>query len=270
MASAAPVGPSGAGAVPEASAGPAASTEPSGWLPCYAWWPRPEDYSVTVILTPYHATVDPAAEFRFVLRGYAGSPSPVWERDVGHVPFGEQRAVRLDDLELPEPPEHGGVLEVHAIRLDSAPPKGTKFLGMWVDAQGRRGGGYLAPTVPIQGAAKLLARDDLQVVPGVVASRQLETEVLLLNPTHSSTTARLKVTSPDGLSAEGAPFEVGAWSAWHGTLSAHVPRVRRLLEASDGLGSLGIYSGKRLLPFFGLRRVDGPLTSMDHTAPIFA
>lgn len=115
--------------------------EPSGWLPCYAWWPRPEDYSVTVVLTPYHATVDPEAEFRFVLRGYAGSPTPEWEREAGRVRFGEQRAVRLDDLELPDPPEHGGVLEVHTIRLDAAPPKGTKFLGMWVDAHGRRGGG---------------------------------------------------------------------------------------------------------------------------------
>lgn len=244
--------------------------EPSGWLPCYAWWPRPEDYSVTVVLTPYHATVDPEAEFRFVLRGYAGSPTPEWEREAGRVRFGEQRAVRLDDLELPDPPEHGGVLEVHAIRLDAAPPKGTKFLGMWVDAHGRRGGGYLAPTVPIQGAAKLLARDDLQVVPGIVASRELESEVVLLNPTRSGTSARLVVTSPDGLSAEGAPFDVAPWSAWHGVLSAEVPRVRRLLEPSGGVGSLSIYSGQRLLPFFGMRLTEGPLTSMDHTAPIFA
>ena len=51
--------------------------EPSGWLPCYAWWPRPEDYAVTVVLTPYHATVEPDAVFRFVLRGYAGSPEPL-------------------------------------------------------------------------------------------------------------------------------------------------------------------------------------------------
>lgn len=248
----------------------AASVDPSGWLPCYAWWPRPEEYSVTVILTPYHATVDPDARFRFVLRGYAGEPEPVWEREVGEVPFGEQRGVRLDDLDLPAPPDHGGILEVHAIRLDAAPPKGTKFVGMWVDAHGPDGGGYLAPTVPIQGAAKLLARDDLQVVPGIMASSEVESEVLLLNPTQSSTTARLTVTSPDGLAAESKPFEVGAWSAWHGRLSERVPRVRRLLEPSDGVGSLGIYSGKRLLPFFGIRRVGGPLTSMDHTAPIFA
>jgi hypothetical protein len=141
---------------------------------------------------------------------------------------------------------------------------------MWIDARGRDGGGYLIPTVPIQGASKKLARDDLQVVPGIVSSPEVESEVLLLNPTDEATRARLVVSSPDGLVSEGQPFEVGAWSAWHGTLGANVPRVRRLLGPSDGVGSLAIYTGRKLLPFFALRRRGQPVTSFDHAAPIFA
>lgn len=242
----------------------------TGWLPSYAWWPPSEEYSLTVISTPYHATVEPEAEFRFVLRGYAGSVRPVWERDLGVVPFGRELATRLDDLDLPPAPEHGGILELHSIRLDKEPARGSKFIGMWIDAQGRDGGGYLIPTIPIQGARKRLARDDLQVVPGIVASADQDSEILLLNPTDSATTGRLAVSSPDGVRAEGRPFEVGPWSAWRGSLSANVPRVRRLLEASDGVGSLAIYTGRKLLPFFALRRRGEPVSSYDHAAPIFA
>lgn len=242
----------------------------TGWLPSYAWWPPREDYSLTVLSTPYHVTVEPEARFRFVLRGYAGSREPVWERDLGVVPFGEELATRLDDLDLPPAKKPGGILELHSIRLDQEPDRGSKFIGMWIDAQGRDGGGYLIPTIPIQGAGKRLARDDLQVVPGIMASADTDSEVLLLNPTDSPTIGRLAVWSPDGLEAEGRPFEVRAWSAWHGSLTANVPRVRRLLERSDGVGSLAIYTGRKLLPFFALRRRGGPVASFDHAAPIFA
>lgn len=242
---------------------------PTGWLPSYGWWPRPEDFSVTVVLSPYHATADPQARFHFILRGYAGSSTPVWERDLGVAEWGREMAVRLDDLDLPEPPEHGGILEVHSIRVDQPPPKGSKFVGMWIDAQGRGGGGYLIPTIPIQGAGKLIARDDLQVMPGVMISTEIDTEVLLLNPTGQETSARLNVSSPEGLITEGRPFALGAWSAWHGRLSRAVPRSRRLLEDSAGVGSLSVYTGLKVLPYFALRKGDH-ISSMDHAAPIFA
>ena len=242
----------------------------TGWLPSYAWWPPPTEYSVTVILTPYHATADPEAVFRFTLRGFAGSAEPVWEREIGDLPLGRDRAVRLDELDLPDPPEHGGILQVHSVRLDREPAQGSKFIGMWIDAQGREGGGYLIPTIPIQGASKRLARDDLQVVPGIVVSAEVESEVLLLNPTEEATAARLSVSSPDGLVSEGQPFGLEGWSAWRGTVSAHVPRVRRLLAASEGVGSLSIYTGLKVLPYFALRRRGEGVASFDHAAPIFA
>jgi hypothetical protein len=45
--------------------------------------------------------------------------------------------------------------------------------------------------------------------------------------------------------------------------------VRRLLEPS-GVGGLAVYSSHKVLPFYGFRQNGGPVTSMDHSAPIFA
>ena len=247
-----------------------ASLEASRWLPSFGWWPNPSDYAVTVILSTHHATVDPAGEFHATLRGYDGSPEPVWEREVGFLKQGEERAIPLAELDLPDPPAGGGVLEVHTIRLDKTPNKPVAFVGMWIDAQGTDGGGYLIPTIPIRGAAKALKRDDLQVAPGVVSSREVETELLVLNVIEEPVDFHFVVASAGGLVAEGAPIRVDPWSAWHGRLGDEVPRVRRLLAQDGGVGSLAVYSSHRILPYFGFRRAGQPITCLDHMAPIFA
>jgi hypothetical protein len=247
-----------------------ASLEASRWLPSFGWWPHPDDYALTVVLSTHHATVDPRAKFHVTLRGYAGSSEPVWEHEVGHLKHGEERAVPLEALGLPEPPAGGGVLEVHTIRLDSQPTKPVAFVGMWIDARGRDGGGYLIPTIPIRGAAKVVKRDDLQVAPGVMSSREVETELVVLNVVEEPVDVRFVVSSAAGLVAEGQPFSVEPWSAWHGSLSNEVPRARQLLAQDGGVGSLAVYSSLRILPYFGFRRPGQPITCMDHMAPIFA
>lgn len=246
------------------------SLNASPWLPSFGWWPHPSRYATTVILSTHHATVDPEAEFYVTLRGYTGESKPTWEREVGVLRHGDERAVSLDDLELPEPPATGGVLEVHAIRLDKPPKDKIGFVGMWIDARGREGGGYLIPTIPIRGASKVVKRDDLQVCPGVMSSREVETEVLILNVIEEPLEVKLVVSSATGLVLESAPFTVAPWSAWHGLLSNELPRVRQLLASDGGVGSLAVYSSARTLPYFGLRRRGQPLTAMDHAAPIFA
>jgi hypothetical protein len=249
----------------------AASLEDSIWLPAYGWWPPAEEFSLTVIVSPYHVAVEPSAELRFILRGYAGSPDPVFERDFGTIQYGRQSAVCLDSLDLPAPGPDGGILEVHVMRLDAQPRRGSGFAGMWIDARGRDGGGYQIPTIPIRGAVKTIARDDLQVIPGVIASKKVSTELLMLNPLDVPNSARFVVSSPDGLRVEGRTVEIGPWSLWRGSLTSAVPRSRTLLRtAGDGTGSLAIYSRLRLLPYFGFRRGEGPLASLDHAAPIFA
>lgn len=243
----------------------------TAWLPTYAWWPPPEQFDVTAILTPYHVTTDPEAVYEFVLRGYAGSEAPAWEHDVGRVAFGEQRAVRLADLELPAPPvSHGGILEVHGVRIDQPPRQGIGFNAMWIDAHGPDGGGYVIPTIPSRAQGKLMTRDDLQVVPGIVVSRETDTEVVMLNVAAEATSVKLVVVGPDGLSTEGAAIEVAPWSAWRGNVSRHVRGATRLLSASQGVGSLAIYSSHKIIPYFAVRQVDGLIGSLDHAAPIFA
>jgi hypothetical protein len=245
------------------------STQP--WLPTYGWWPPPGTYAVRVVLSPYHHSVDPDAEFAFTLRGYCGSSTPAWEHEVGRLGHGEQRVVDIASLdEVPEPPPAGGVLEIDSVRTDEPPQQGRNpYIGMWLDARGPTGGGYLIPTIPIRGAGKTIARDDLQVVPGVMASEQVETELLLLNPVDETIEVRLVASSADGLASEAKPFEVTPWSAFHEDLSRRIPRLRRLLAASGGIGSLAIYSSHRILPYFAFRREGHPIVSMDHPAPIF-
>jgi hypothetical protein len=247
-----------------------ASLSSSPWLPSFGWWAHPRDYRITVVLSTHHATVDPAAQYHVTLRGYAGATTPAWEREIGLLQHGDERAVDLDQLDLPEPPASGGVLEVHTIRLDRPPKDGIGFVGMWIDAQGRDGGGYLIPTIPIRGAVKVVKRDDLQVVPGVMSSRDMETELVILNVVEDPVQVRLVVSSLDGMTLEGNWFTIGAWSAWSEKLSNELPRVRQLLAPSGGLGSLAVYSSHRILPYFGFRQRGQPLTCMDHSAPIFA
>lgn len=247
-----------------------ASLDASAWLPTYGWWPPPERYDVTVVLSTYHVAVDPAAEFHFALRGYHGSPHPAWEYEVGRRRHGDETAVRLRDLDLPKPPPHGGVLEVHGVRLDRQPARGSGFLGMWIDAREPPGGGYVIPTIPIRAQAKSIARDDVQVVPGILGAADVETELVLLNVVVEPTTVQLVASSASGLEVRGEPFEIEPMTARELELSRHLPGLRRLLADDGGVGSLAIRSSHRLLPYFGFRRPGGPVLSMDHAAPIFA
>lgn len=248
-----------------------ASLEQSPWLPSFGWWAPPGEFKLSIILSSHHATVDPQAEIDVVLRGYADGPDSVWEHEVGRIRHGEDRAVDLDELDLPEPPDgNGGIVEVHAIRLDRAPKANVGFVGMWIEAVGRDGGGYLIPTIPIRGQKKIVKRDDLQVIPGIVSSKDVETEIVILNPIDDHTEARLVASSAGGLILEGDWFTIGPWSAWRGSLSNELTRVRQLLAQDGGIGSLAIYSSHKVLPYFGYRRPGLPLTAMDHAAPIFA
>jgi hypothetical protein len=248
-----------------------ASLDASRWLPTYSWWPPTEDVRATVVLSPYHSAVDENARFSFTLRGYVGSSEPIWEYDLGEVGLSEQQGVPLWELPVPEPPAgHGGILEVHGVRLDEEPRKGVGFVGQWVDAETTDGGGYILPTIPIRGAAKRVQRDDLQVIPGICSGSGQTTELVLLNVVDQVTTVRLMAASPDGLTSEGRPFDLEPWSAWRGELRTVIPGLRRLLEPTEGIGSLAIYSSHRLLPYFAFRTEGGPILSLDHTAPIFA
>lgn len=242
----------------------------SSWLPTYAWWPPSAEFDATVVLSSFQAASAPGAEFSVTLRGYAGSPRPLWEHDGGLLAFGEQRSIRLRDLDVDAfCGPAGGILEVHVIRLDREPAKQPAVLGMWVDAVGVRGGGYLIPTTPIRGAAKVVSRDDLQVIPGIVCTNDVETELLLLNPIDRPTTVKLVASSLDGLTAESESFELEPWGVWRGSANSAIRHLRRLLVTSGGVGSLAVYSSHKVMPFFGFRSQGGPVTSMDHAAPMF-
>jgi hypothetical protein len=249
-------------------ASPAPVAKP--WLPTYNWWPHPRDFSVTVVVSPRHATTDPEAEFDVVLRGYAGGREPLWSHAVGTLRQDDERAIALDDLDIPEPPDGGGILEVHVSRLDKPPRKAVGIAGMWIDARGRDGGGYIIPTVAIQGATKVVLRDDLQVIPGVTVTGEADTELVLLNVIDAPVDVRLVVSSAGGLQSEPATLTIGPCSAWRGSLAATVPRVRRLLAQDGGVGGLAVYSSHRILPYFAFRLNGGPVSSLDHSAPIFA
>jgi hypothetical protein len=248
-----------------------ASLEASPWLPSFGWLPPREEYELTVVLSTHHASVDPACSIDVTLRGWAGGADPIWEHEVGRLEHGVERAVDLAELDLPDPPnQHGGIVEVHAIRRDRPPKANVGFVGMWLDARGPEGGGYQIPTIPIRGQKKIVKRDDLQVIPGVLSSKEVETEVVLLNPIEQDTQARLVVSSAAGLVLEGDWFPVRAMSAWRGKLGDELPRVRQLLAQDGGIGSLAVYSSHKLLPYFGFRKPGHPLVAMDHSAPIFA
>jgi hypothetical protein len=248
-----------------------ASLAASRWLPSYAWWPPADEYGLTVVLSPYHVTTEPEARFETTIRGLAGPGEPLFEHRTGVYGFGNEVAVELDGLGAPAPPgPAGGVLEIHPIRLDRDPTRSVDFLGQWVHAEGRQGGGYIIPTIPVRGQEKRIDRDDLQVLPGVLSSTEVETELVVLNPIDVPVRTRITVSSAGGMVVEGDWFTIEPWSAWRSPLSDALPRVRRLLAEDGGVGSAAVYSSHKVLPYFGLRGSGMPLSCMDHAAPIFA
>lgn len=246
-----------------------ASLDAARWLPTYAWWPHPSDFEVNVVVSTFQAATDDDARFEFTLRGYAGSPEPLWEHRLGRLAFGDQAVVSLAALGLPEPPAEGGILELHAVRLDRDPDS-APFLGMWVDAHAPNGGGYIIPTTPIRGSTKRMARDNVQVFPGVVVGRSYDTDIVLLNPITQATTGTIVVASPDGLTSHSDEFVIEPWAAWRAPLGRTVRRAGRLLEASGGVGSATVETSHKVLAFFGPRAPDGTITALDHGAPLFA
>jgi hypothetical protein len=216
-------------------------------------------------------TTEPEAEFETTIRGFAGAHGPLFEHRTDVYRFGDEVAVELDRLDIPRPPSPGGgVLEIHPIRRDRLPNRSVEFLGQWVHAEGRHGGGYIIPTIPVRGQEKHVERDDLQVLPGVMSSPDVETEIVLLNPIDIAVQARITVSSANGMVVEGDWFTVDSWTAWRSSLSDALPRVRRMLAEDGGIGSAAVYSSHKVLPYFGLRGQGMPLSCMDHGAPIFA
>lgn len=245
-----------------------ASFDSSGWLPAYAWWPPTDEFAVTVVLSTHASTVEEEGRYAVTIRAYDGARDPVWEHDAGEISPGQYGSVSLNDLGLPGPNgPHGGILEVHTVRTDAAPDD-RSMLWQWIDAEGIGGGGFLIPCSYLRGAGKFIRRDDLQVAPGVVAGPDLDTDIVLLNPHPTPAAVRLVLAGPDGLSAD-ASYEIPPWSTWRDVLTKAVPRSRRLLAPSDGIGSLAIYSPHKIMPFFGTRGARQPVSAMDHTAPIF-
>ena len=188
-----------------------ASLERSPWLPSYAWWAPPEEYALTVVLSSFHSTTQAEGEFEAYLRGFAGSGQALWEHETGPYRHGDEVAVELDALDLPAPPSpirrrDRGARDPHRPRARSP----VDCLGQWVHAEGREGGGYLIPTIPIRGQEKRVQRDDLQVLPGSCRTHGVETEIVLVNPIDVATEARLTVSSAGGLVLDTEPFEIAA------------------------------------------------------------
>jgi hypothetical protein len=179
--------------------------------------------------------------------------------------------VKLADLDIPAPADaHGGVLEVHVVRTDRTPRKQIEALGMWVHAEGPDGGGYLIPTIPIRGQRKDMVRDDLQVLPGVMSSRETETEIVLVNPIDRPTRARITVSSADGLlpTATGSRSAPGRRGA--GPLSNELPRAAASRPERRHRQRGGVLVAQAAA-VYGFRRDRlAARRDVDHGAPIFA
>jgi hypothetical protein len=121
----------------------------------------------------------------------------------------------------------------------------------------------------VRGQEKHVERDNLQVLPGVMSSQEVETELVLLNHIDVPVEARITVSSASGMVVEGGWFTIEPWTAWRSSLSNALPRVRRMLAEDGGVGSAAVYSSHKVLPYFGLRGSGMPLSCMDHAAPIF-
>jgi hypothetical protein len=104
--------------------------------------------------------------------------------------------------------------------------------------------------------------------PGVAASGEYATSVLLLNYHPRPTAVRFELFAPSGKLLSSETLAVEARLPRTFDLETVIPSARSLLSAEGGFGSLRIWSAYKVPGFILMRnRASGIISSFDHTVP---
>jgi hypothetical protein len=240
------------------------------WLPVIGWFVDEGGRHSRINVVPLGNTVDPTERFSCTLKFFRGSEQPVHtflsEPFAGDQIFRYESAALLASL---GDATFEGLVEITARSLDT-PPRHFPWIDSWLEFSADDGS--LSGSVPgfvfKGGTTKRVMSGKWQHWPGVAASPDYSTSVLLLNYHPRPTEVRFELFAPSGKSLSSATLSIEARLPRTFALESVVPGARSLLQAEGGFGSLRIWSAYKVPGFVLMRnRATGIISSFDHTVP---
>lgn len=240
------------------------------WLPVIGWFVDDGLRHSRINVVPMGNTVEPEERFSATLKFYRGAEQPL--HTFLSEPFSGDAVFRYESAMLLEAigePRFEGLVEITARSLEH-PPSHFPWVDSWLEFSADDG--TLSGSVPgfvfKGGTTKRVMSGKWQHWPGVAASADYATDVLLLNYHPRPTAVRFDVLAPSGRCVSSETLSIEARMPRTFGLEEVVPAARELLSREGGFGSLRIWSAYKVPGFVLMRnRATGIVSSFDHTVP---
>jgi hypothetical protein len=259
-------------AIPEAEAQPRRVLRHAApdWLPVIGWFVDDGLRHSRINVVPLGNTVELKERFAATLKFYRGAEEPV--HTFLSEPFSGDQVFRYTSAMLLEAigeSSFEGLVEITARSLDN-PPNHFPWIDSWLEFSADDGS--LSGSVPgfvfKGGTTKRVMSGKWQHWPGIAASAEYSSEVLLLNYHPRPTPVRFELLAPSGRGVSSETVSVEARMPRTFALEEIVAGARELLSSEGGFGSLRIWSAYKVPGFVLMRnRASGVISSFDHTVP---
>ena len=240
------------------------------WLPVIGWFVDDGLRHSRINVVPMGNTVDPHERFTATLKFFRGAEQAV--HTFLSEPFAGDQVFRYESATLLQTLGEAafeGLVEITARSLDN-PPRHFPWIDSWLEFSADDG--TLSGSVPgfvfKGGTTKRVMSGKWQHWPGIAASPEFASALLLLNYHPRPTPVRLDLVAPSGRSLSSETLSIEARLPRTFDLEAVVPGARGLLGGEGGFGSLRVWSAYKLPGFVLMRnRATGVISSFDHTVP---
>jgi hypothetical protein len=240
------------------------------WLPVIGWFVDDGVRHSRINVIPLGNTVDPHERFVTVLKFFSGAEEPV--HTFISEPFAGDQIFRYESTDLLSAigaSSFEGLVEITARSLDN-PPGHFPWIDSWLEfnADDATLSGSVPGFVFKGGTTKRVMSGKWQHWPGIAASDEYASSILLLNYHPRATDLRFDLFAPSGRLQRSGTLNIPARLPATFDLESVVDGARALLSAEGGFGSLRIWSAYKLPAFVLMRnRGSGIVTSFDHTVP---
>jgi hypothetical protein len=240
------------------------------WLPVLGWFVDDGVRHSRVNVIPLGNTTDPHERFVTVLKFFRGGDQPI--HTFISEPFAGDDTFRYESADLLSAlgeSNFEGLVEITARSLDN-PPGHFPWVDSWLEFYADDG--TLSGSVPgfvfKGGTTKRVMSGKWQHWPGIAASDDYASSILLLNYHPRPTEMRFDLFAPSGRLQQSGTLSIEPRLPATFDLETCVPGARALLGAEGGFGSLRIWSAYKLPGFVLIRnRRTGVISSFDHTVP---
>jgi len=240
------------------------------WLPVIGWFVDDGVRHSRINVIPLGNTVDPYERFAVTLKFFAGAEEPI--HTFISEPFAGDDTFRYESADLLNAlgtRRFEGLVEITARSLDN-PPGPFPWVDSWLEfyADDSSLSGSVPGFVFKGGTTKRVMSGKWQHWPGIAASDQYASSILLLNYHPRPTQVRFDLFAPSGRELRSDTLTIAARMPATFDLEESISGARALLTQHGGFGSLRVWSAYKLPGFVLMRnRQTGVVSSFDHTVP---